>query len=91
MTTRQIKTLKEAKGLSQNFINHLIKNNGNGNEDTVLGFYKGFLLIDSDTDGGSIALNSKYYEENGFNISSFDGIEELKSYIDEEIEYGFKA
>ena len=76
--------------LFESFINRMIKSDGTTHDTTYVGEYKGFFLFESETDEESFALNSKYYDQEGFNISSYDGIDDVKEYIDDAIEDGFK-
>lgn len=88
LTQEAIEELKNSN-LSLLFIDEMIKGNGETDDTTYVGEYKGFFLFESETDEESFALNSKYYEKEEFNISSYDGISEVKEYIDEAIENGF--
>lgn len=90
LTNEVIEELKKSN-LYESFINEIIKGNGETEDITYVGKYKGFFLFESETDEESFALNSKYYEKEGFNISSYDGIDDVKEYIDEAIEYGFQV
>lgn len=76
--------------LYESFIFKMIKLDGTTHDTTYVGEYKGFFLFESETDEESFALNSKYYDLEGFNISSYDGIDDVKEYIDNAIEDGFK-
>lgn len=88
LTNEAIEELRKSN-LYESFINEIIKGNGETEDTTYVGEYKGFFLFESETDEESFALNSKYYEKEGFNISSYDGINDVKEYIDEAIECGF--
>lgn len=88
LTQEAIEELKKSN-LYPSFIDEMIKGNGETEDTTYVGEYKGFFLFESETDEESFALNSKYYEKEEFNISSYDGISEVKEYIDEAIENGF--
>ena len=68
------------------FVEKMIRNNGEAYDTTYVGEYRGFHLFDSDTEEESFALNSKYFDEEGFNIYSYDGIDDLKGYIDDAID-----
>lgn len=90
LSQEAINELKKSN-LYELFINKMILNNGETEDTTYIGKYRGFFLFESETDEESFALNSKYYEKEGFNISSYDGINEVKKYIDDVFEYdGFK-
>lgn len=88
LTPEVFEELKKSN-LYKSFIDAMIKGNGETEDTTYIGEYKGFFLFESETDEESFALNSKYYEKEEFNISSYDGISEVKLYIDEAIENGF--
>ena len=80
----------QKSNLYDSFINEMIKGKGQTEDTTYVGKYKGFFLFESETEEESFALNSKYYMQEGFNISSYDGIKEVMEYIDEVIEDGFE-
>ncbi len=90
LTQSAIKELKKSN-LLVSFIDEIIKGNGETEDTTYVGKYRGFFLFESETDDCSFALNSKYFEQEEFNISSYDGIKDVKEYIDDAYEYGFKA
>ena len=77
--------------LHKTFKNQLIKNDGETEDITYVEVYENFFLFESETDEASFALNSKYYKKEGFNISSCDGIDEVKEYINDEVRNGFEA
>lgn len=90
LTYEAIEELKKSN-LYEDFINEMITGNGQTEDMTYVGEYRGFFLFESDTEEESFALNSKYYAKEGFSISSYDGIEEIMGYIDEAIEEGFEV
>lgn len=73
----------EKSNLYPSFINEIITEKGKTDEYTYYGKYKGFYLFESEVDEDSFALNNKYYSKEGFNIYSYDGIEEVINYINE--------
>lgn len=90
LTQSVIKELKKSN-LHDLFIDEMIKGNGETEDTTYVGKYRGFFLFESETDEYSFALNSKHFEQEEFHISSFHGIKNVKEYIDNAYEYGFKA
>jgi len=79
--------LKEAimnSHLGDLFKSKLIEKNGKAWDTIFIGKYKEFYIFESESeDSPSFALNSDFSKLNGFDINSYDGISDVKQYINE--------